>query len=214
MRKEEIAVARRAQVDPRDGCGPDRAQSLLRGAPEVEAPAADDPVAETLAERFCNVVAHLETARTDSRPDHRGKAGGSEGGGGAFHDPAEEASPPDVKGSDRRLPPVRPGQRDRQAVGRDDQERLPARVAPEAVSGLAAAARTPDDRAVHLAAVAKLPGVRGDLGAEAQPILRDVLGVVVGQAAEVERVERRFADAAGPRREGSEVRAGRVPADE
>ena len=187
---------------------------MLGGTPEVEVPAAEDPVAETLAERLCDLIAHLVAARADPRPDHRGEAGGSQGGGGALHDPAEKASPPDMEGGDRRLPAVRPGKRNRQAVGREDEERLPRRVAPDAVSGFATVFRTPDDRSVHLPAVVDLPGIRADLGAEPQAILRNVLGVVVGQTAEVERVERRFADAAGPRREGCGVRAGRVPADE
>jgi hypothetical protein len=187
---------------------------MLDGAPEVEVPAAQDPVAEALAERLRDLVAHLIAARTDPRPDHRSEGPGAERGGGALHDPAEEPSPADVEGGDRRLPAVPPGQRNRQAVGREDEERLPRRVAPDAVSGLAAVPGTPDDRSVHLPAVAELLGIRADLGAETQAILRNVLGVVVGQSAEVERVERRLADAAGPRREGRSVRPGRVPVDE
>ena len=187
---------------------------MLGGTPEVEVAAFQDPVAETLTERLRDLVAHLVAARADPRPDHRGEAGGSKGGGGALHDPAEKASPPDMEGGDRRLPAVRPGKRNRQAVGREDEERLPRRVAPDAVSGLAAVPGTPDDRSVHLPAVAELLGIRADLGAEPQAILYNMLRVVFGQTPEVERVERRLTDAAGPRREGRGVRAGGVPADE
>jgi hypothetical protein len=67
---------------------------------------------------------------------------------------------------------------------------------------------------MNLATEAELLGVRVHLGAETRSILRDVLRIVIGQAAEIECVERCLADAADARRESRSVRAGRVPADQ
>src|SRR6478735_4572660 len=74
--------------------------------------------------------------------------------------------------------------------------------------------RTPDGRPVYLAAEAQEVWLGLHLGAEPRAVLCDVPGLVRRQLAEVERVEGRPADAADAGRERSQVRAGRVPANQ
>src|SRR5581483_11514440 len=87
-------------------------------------------------------------------------------------------------------------------------------VGPQAVARLALAAGPADSAAVDLAAEAELLRVGADLCAEPLAVLGHVVGIVARQPAEVERVERRRADAAEPRREGGDVRPRGVPAKE
>ena len=113
-------------------------QRPLGGGPEVEPAVADDVGAEPLAERPRDLVSDLVAARADSRADRRSQLRVSERGDGARDDSREQAAPADVQRRDRRRPAVRAGDRDRQAVGGEDEQGLAGRVRPEPVARLAA----------------------------------------------------------------------------
>ena len=140
------------------------AERPLGRAPEVEPAVVHDSRAEPLAERIRHLLPDLVAARPDARAD-RGGEPAAECRGAALDDPGEQAPPADVECGDRRPCAVRPCERDRQAVGGEDEQRLAGRIRPEAVAGPAASGRTPDRRAVNLASVREQLGLGADLRA-------------------------------------------------
>ena len=181
----------------------------------------DDLGPEALAERPGHLVAHLVAAGADARPDRSGDRPVAERGDAGLGDPGEQAAPAGVQDGDRGRP-VRTRERDREAVGREQHDAAARLVRPEAVAALELEPRCDDAAAVGLADVRAvvLPGHRrrlrvdAELRAEQTPVLADVLGVVVGEDAEVQRLEGAGADPAEPRGERHPVRAGSLPGEE
>ena len=155
MREEELRVARRAEVEPRDLGNAHGVERLLGCAPEVELAVAHDRHTETVAKPGGDVVADLVAARADSGPDHRGEASSVQRGRSRLDDSLEQAAPAHVDGRDRGLLALPAHERDRQAVGREDEQGLAGHVRPEAVAGFPLAVRPAHDRPVHLPAEAK-----------------------------------------------------------
>src|SRR5262245_27094966 len=186
VREEQIRVAGRAQVRAshvRDSCG---AQGALGGGPEVEPPVPHHLVTVTLAERRGDLLPDLVAARTDPGADRRRERASSERCDSASDDPAQQAAPADVQRRDRGRPAVGAGNRDRQAVGGEDEQRLSGRVGPEPVTRLPRPGRPRDGGSVHLPVVAEKLRVGPELRAEPAAVLRHMLGSVVCEAAAVE----------------------------
>src|SRR5207248_2861667 len=112
--------------------------------------------------------------------------------------------------------------RDRYAVGGDEEHRAAALVAPQAVAVVVHGAGCDDSprlgardrRAVPLPRHRGAVRVGADRLAQAPAVLDHARGIVLRTDPEVEGPERALADAAGAGRERDAVRAGRVPADQ
>ena len=122
--------------------------------------------------------------------------------------PLRRTAPPGVNGADGRVHRV--VQQDDTAVGGKDDERQVRRVADHRVHTLIVAlapealarvrpGHKADIRLVYLLAEHDAHGIRADGGAEAPEILLHVLRRIAPADAEVQRIPRRGADAAGPR---------------
>src|SRR6266511_2181877 len=214
VREEELRVAARAEVDALDAFDAGRAKGALAARPEIEFAFVPDVVAEAFRERPRDLVPHLVAARADCGPDRR--RSGNADGAHALRDHAfEQTAPTRVQDREARLAVGR-RDRDRQAVGREREHRYAGLVRPEPVARLAAPPGVgPVHRRGVLLPVERQPrGVGADGFAEAPSVLLDVVRVVAGHAAEVERGVRAFTDAAEARREGDCVTLVRRPAEE
>src|SRR4029453_11027066 len=117
--------------DRPDSCG---AQGLLGRVHEIELAPTDDLCAVPLAEGGGDLLADLVAAGPDPGADHGGELAPAELAGGRLDDAAEEAPPADMEGGDRGSAPVRAGERHREAVGGEDEERLAGLVRPDPVA--------------------------------------------------------------------------------
>ena len=130
-------VQRSIRVDVLDA---GRVQRPLGGAPEVEPAVADDLLAEPRAEGRARPPRRPRSSTARSPGRSRPRAGRRRARATAVcDDPGEQAAPADVQGGDRRRVAVRARDRDREAVGGEHQQRLPAVVGPEPVARLALA---------------------------------------------------------------------------
>src|SRR5438552_6098460 len=154
MREVALAVARRALVEALDVLAAGGAERALGRRPQVELSVADDVGAERLAERLRDLLAHLVAARPDGRPDRSGERGAAvqraHAGG---DDAAEQSAPAGMQDPDRRpaSPRGNARERDRQAVGGEEQHRPPRRVAPQTVAVLVHRPRRYDDAVLRVA---------------------------------------------------------------
>ena len=94
-----------------------RPERTLRRRPEIELPVADDVVAEGLAERRGDLLAHLVAARADARADRGGERARAERAHAGRDDAGEQPAPARVKDLDRRAH-RRPRARSRSACSR------------------------------------------------------------------------------------------------
>ena len=157
--------------------------------------------AERGAHGLRHVPVRLEAALADARAD----SGAHVGGMGAEHlahpakrdgnQPLRRAAPPGVNGADGR------GKDDERQVRRVADHRvhtLIVALAPEALARVRPGHKA-DIRLVYLLAEHDAHGIRADGGAEAPEILLHVLRRIAPADAEVQRIPRCGADAAGPR---------------
>ena len=194
-----------------------RATPARRERPLGRRPQVEDPVAcQVGVEAGRDLGPDLVAARPDRRPDDRAPSARRRAPHAA-RSTTPSASPrqPAWTTRERRRAAVRRGDRDRQAVGRQREQRQPGLVGPERVavgSSRATRARAVHGRRVPLPVDGEARRVEPERSAGAPPVLGDARRVVAA-AAEVERGERPLAHAAVARREGDDVRPGRVPAD-
>ena len=138
-------------------------------------------------------------------------------------EPGEEPAPARVEDADSGSGLVTGTcERDRDAVRREQQHRAARLVAPQPVAvvvhgaGRDDAARlcARDRRSVPLPGHRRSVRIGADGVAETDPVLDDARRIVLGEDAEVERLERALAHAADPRRERDAVRPRGVPLDD
>src|SRR5581483_9835657 len=215
VREEAVGVARRTDVDPVDVLATGRAERALDRRPEVEPRVADDVGTERLLRRRGDLFPDLVAARADRRADDGGGPAGAERTHALADHAGEQAAPADVEHGDCRTHPrMRPPRdRDRHAVGGDEQHRAAAFVGPQAVAVVVdgprrddpARARTRDGRAVPLPRHRRGVGIGADRVAEETAVLDDARRIVLRPDAEIERCIHPFAHTSRPRRERDAV---------
>ena len=115
MREETVRVAGGTQVEPFDRLDARVTQHSLGRKPEIEIASVESPAAEARAIGAGDLVAHLVTAGTDSRPDSRSDLS-AEGSDARLQNPREQADPAGVQ---QRQPGDDPGlsrEGDRQSI--------------------------------------------------------------------------------------------------
>src|SRR3954451_24643246 len=214
VREEPVGVTRGAKVDALDVVDARGAKRELRRTPEVEIASTRDVAAEALPICVPDVVADLVTAWADAGTDCRANAPAPDRRDSRIDDSLQQPEPPSMQQREPRRP-VGPGERNRQAVGRQLQHRNALVVRPEPVARRAAAPGlgAMHDGTVHLPVHRELFHVRADRGARTSPVLLHVRVVVRGHEPEVQRGVRPLADAAVPRRERDDVRGRYIPRD-
>src|SRR3954468_19929533 len=215
VREKLLRIAGGADIQAFDRLDSRVTQQSFRCKPEIEIAAANCLAAEARAICTGDLVAHLVTARTDSRPDSRGDLP-AEGGDARLDDPREQTDPACVQHRQPGAAAVLPREGDRQAIGGERQQGHAILVGPETVAVAAAFGRlgAVHQRRVRLAVHGEPFGIRPDGFAEPAPVLVDVRGIVVRAQAEIERAERPAAYSAATCREGDRVRLSCIPGDE
>src|SRR5439155_18815978 len=113
--REELCVARRADVDAFDRGDAGVAQDSLRDRPEVEVAPAYRRDAEARTVGGGDLLAHFVAARPDSGPDACSKAPVAECRDTRFEDALEQSEATRVQQRERRLPAAA-YERNRQAI--------------------------------------------------------------------------------------------------
>src|SRR3954451_1832127 len=128
--REELRVARRANVDAFYGSDTRVVQDVFRDRPEVEVASAHGTRSEARAIRARDLYTHLVTARADARPDRCRHPSTAERLDSYLEDPLDEAFATRVQQRKTRSA-VPACERDRQAVGRHVQHRHARLVGPK-----------------------------------------------------------------------------------
>src|SRR6478752_1611976 len=121
VREETLRITGGTHVEPFDRLDARVTQHALGCKPEIELASAQHLAAEARAICAADLVSHLVTAGTDSRPDSCRDLS-SESGDARLDDPGEQADPAGVQQSKRGAGPVLSHDRDRQAIGGERQQ--------------------------------------------------------------------------------------------